>query len=151
MGKKQMFRCLYSVKFKIDAILDMRRNSLSYEDAAKKYWPELTSMKAHNHAKSLREWEQIYLAEGEKGIMARTKVPGGKGKKRENNPPSPEQTGRKEKKREKAPPSPEQSTREELIARVQYLEMENAYLKKLRALILANERAKQSKRRSSEN
>ena len=145
MGKKQMFRCLYSVKFKIDAILDMRRNSLSYEDAARKYWPELTSEKAHNHAKSLREWEQIYLAEGEKGIMARTKVPGGKGKKRENNPPSPGQTGRKEKKREKAPPSPGQSTREELIARVQYLEMENAYLKKTQGLDSCERESKTAK------
>ena len=59
----------YSAKFKIRAILDMRKKHLCYEETVRKYWPSLTKLEAHNHTKALQRWERIYLEEGEKCLM----------------------------------------------------------------------------------
>lgn len=104
----------------------MREHRLGYEETARKYWPGLTSLKAHNHIKSLHLWERIYLEDGEEGLMT-------------------ERRGRArgpEKGRRRLTPGQE----EDLIAENQRLRMENEYLKKLNALVLANERAKAKRR-----
>ena len=122
----------YSAKFKICAILDMRKNHLCYEETVRKYWPNLTRLEAHNHVKTLQRWERIYLEEGEKGLMEERRGRARGGKK-----------GR--------PPKLAKSVEEDLIAENQRLRMEIAYIKKLSALVLANEQAKRNKRRSSQN
>ena len=71
----------YSAKFKICAILDMRKNHLCYEETVRKYWPNLTRLEAHNHVKTLQRWEQIYLEE-EKGLMEERRGRAWRGKKR---------------------------------------------------------------------
>ena len=110
----------------------MRKNHLCYEETVRKYWPNLTRLEAHNHVKTLQRWERIYLEEGEKGLMEERRGRARGGKK-----------GR--------PPKLAKSVEEDLIAENQRLRMEIAYIKKLSALVLANEQAKRSKRRSSQN
>ena len=75
----------------------------------------------------LKIWERIFLEEGTEGLMKerRGKAKGSK-------------IGR--------PPKLDKKTEEDLIAENQRLRMENAYLKKLSALVLAEER-KNGKRR----
>lgn len=53
MEKKHKTPHRYSAEFKIRAILDMRKHRLGYEETARKYWPGLTRLEAHNHIKSL--------------------------------------------------------------------------------------------------
>ena len=132
MEKKHKTPHRYSAEFKIRAILDMRKHRLGYEETARKYWPGLTRLEAHNHIKSLHLWERIYLEEGEEGLMEERRGRARGGKK-----------GR--------PPRLAKSVEEDLIAENQRLRMEIAYLKKLSALVLANEQAKRNKRRSSQN
>ena len=126
MEKRQRRNRHYSPEFKIGVIVDMREHRLGYEETARKYWPGLTSLEAHNHIKSLHLWERIYLEDGEEGLMT-------------------ERRGRArgpEKGRRRLTPGQE----EDLIAENQRLRMENEYLKKLNALVLANERAKAKRR-----
>ena len=104
----------------------MREHRLGYEETARKYWPGLTSLEAHNHIKSLHLWERIYLEDGEEGLMTDRRG-------RARGP---------EKGRRRLTPGQE----EDLIAENQRLRMENEYLKKLNALVLANERAKAKRR-----
>lgn len=129
MEKKHKITHRYSAEFKLRAILDMRKHRLGYEETARKYWPGLTRLEAHNHIKSLHLWERIYLEEGEEGLMEERRGRARGGKK-----------GR--------PPRLAKSVEEDLIAENQRLRMEIAYLKKLSALVLANEQAKRNKRRS---
>ena len=126
MEKRQRRKRHYSPEFKIGVIVDMREHRLGYEETARKYWPGLTRLEAHNHIKSLHLWERIYLEDGEEGLMT-------------------ERRGRArgpEKGRRRLTPGQE----EDLIAENQRLRMENEYLKKLNALVLANERAKAKRR-----
>ena len=132
MEKSHRKKQRYSAEFKIRAILDMREHHLGYEETARKYWPGLTSLEAHNHIKSLHLWERIYLEEGEEGLMEERRGRARGGKK-----------GR--------PPNLSKRVEEDLIAENQRLRMEIEYLKKLHALVLANEQAKRKKRRSSQN
>ena len=99
--------------------LDMREHRLGLVETAKKY-------KVDHH--SVARWERIYLEEGAEGLMKerRGKAKGSK-------------TGR--------PPKLDKKTEEDLIAENQRLRMEIEYLKKLSALVLADEQ-KNGKRRS---
>ena len=74
---------------------------------------------------TLKKWERIYLEEGAEGLMKERRGRGSKGR----------------------PPKLDKNTEEDLIAENQRLRMENEYLKKLSALVLAEER-KNGKRRS---
>ena len=132
MPNTQKNRRQYDAEFKINAILDMWEHHLSFEETAQKYWPGLTRSESHNHVKSLKLWERICLEEGVPGIMKQRRSRArGAGKDR--------------------PRKLDTSTEEDLIAENQRLRMEIAYLKKLSALVLANEQAKRNGRRSSQN
>lgn len=48
MEKKHKTPHRYSAEFKIRAILDMRKHRLGYEETARKYWPGLIRLEAHN-------------------------------------------------------------------------------------------------------
>ena len=75
--------------------------------------------------RSIQRWERIYLEEGAEGLMKERRGRGSKGR----------------------PPKLDTKVEEDLIAENQRLRMENEYLKKLSALVLAEER-KNGKRRS---
>lgn len=129
MEKTDRFRRRYSAEFKLGVILDMREHGLGYEETARKYWPDLSRLDAHNHIKSIHLWERIYLESGEEGLMEeRRGRANGPGKGRPRKIPLP------------------RNVEEDLIAENQRLRMEIAYLKKLSALVLAAERAKRKKR-----
>lgn len=123
MAKKgQVFR-KYSPEFKLSVILDMRENYLGYRETVRKYWHTKTKAETNNYLSQVRNWERKFLEEGYEGLMkdkrGKTSV---NGKKR----------GR--------PPKLDKKIEEDLIAENQRLRMENEYLKKLRALVLAEER-----------
>ena len=119
MRKKGTKNKNYSPKFKISVILDMRNNHLSYSETVRKYWKTQTKAETANYRFTLRNWERIYLEEGEIGFME-------------------EKRGRKSTGRPRKKPL-DKSKEEDLIAENQRLRMEIEYLKKLSALVLAEE------------
>ena len=123
MGKTGRKNKVYSAEFKIGVIMDMREHRLSYCETVRKY--ELGKVTTGGAIAMVQRWERIYLEEGAEGLMKERRGRGSKGR----------------------PPKLDKKTEEDLIAENQRLRMENEYLKKLSALVLAQER-KNGKRRS---
>ena len=123
MGKTGRKNKVYSAEFKIGVIMDMREHHLNYHETVRKY--ELGNDQTGGARSMLQRWERIYLEEGAEGLMKERRGRGSKGR----------------------PPKLDKKTEEDLIAENQRLRMENEYLKKLSALVLAEER-KNGKRRS---
>ena len=126
MRKKGTKNKNYSPEFKISVILDMRNNHLSYSETVRKYWGTQTKAETANYRFTLRNWERIYLEEGEIGFME-------------------EKRGRKSTGRPRKKPL-DKEIKKDLVAenqrlkeRLEYLEMENEYLKKLDALVRLEE------------
>ena len=135
MARKKQFNTRYSPEFKISVILDMRENGLGYNETARKYWGVSSCREADRHRSQLRLWERIYLEEGEAGFYVERR---GRTTKMEN-----PKKGRPRKK-----PLPKE-VEQDLIAenqrlkeQLEYLQMENDYLKKLDALVREEEQRK---------
>lgn len=122
MGKTGRKSKNYSGEFKIDVIMDMREHHLGYCETARKY--ELGDPNLGGVVHTLRRWERIYLEEGAEGLM----------KERRGRACSAGGT------RKGRPPKLDKKAEEDLIAENQRLRMEIEYLKKLSALVLAEER-----------
>lgn len=125
MSREKKFNTKYSAEFKIAVIMDMRENHLSYKATVRKYWG-VGNGQEHNYTNRLKLWERIYLEEGAAGLMT-------------------ERRGRKSTGRPRKKPL-DKEIENDLIAenqrlkeRLEYLEMENEYLKKLDALVRAEE------------
>jgi transposase len=127
MSKKQQ---KYSSEFKIRVIMDMREHHLGYNETVRKYW-DITRGQEHNYQKQVQRWERIFLEEGAEGLMKERRGRACKA--------SGANKGR--------PPKLDRKVEEDLIAENQRLRMEIEYLKKLSALVLAEEQ-KNGKRRS---
>ena len=97
-------------EFKQMVVETMRKELLSYQETARRF--EVRS------DTQVKNWERIYLEEGPEGLYI-------------------ERRGRKSTGR---PKKLKPEVEENLIAEVQRLRAENAYLKKLRALVLEEER-----------
>ena len=115
----------YTPEFKIRVIMDMREHKLGYSETMRKYFPHL----GERNFCFLKKWERIYLEEGAEGLMKERRGKSNTGSRR----------GR--------PPKLNRQVEEDLIAENQRLRMEIEYLKKLSALVLADEQ-KNGKRRS---
>ena len=106
----------YTGEFKQEVVEAVMRDKLSYREAARQYG-------VTNH-ETIKKWERIYLEEGPEGLhierRGRACAEGGT------------QKGRK--------PKLDQKVEEDLIAEVQRLRAEVAYLKKLNALVAERER-----------
>ena len=109
----------YSATFKLSVLQHMWAQSLSYSETA-----SLFDIRSHA---MVGQWERRYH---DGGIDALTSRPRGRPKTM----PVP---------RTPLPPSPDDQTRtrDDLLAELNYLRMENAYLKKLEALIQAQKKA----------
>ena len=127
MAKKGQKQKKYRTEFKIGVIMDMREHRLSYHETVRKY--ELGNDKQGGARLMLQRWERIYWEEGAEGLMKERRGRNNTNGKR----------GR--------PPKLEPKVEEDLIAENQRLRMEIEYLKKLSALVLAEEQ-KNGKKRS---
>ena len=105
----------YTGEFKQKVIETMHKEKLSCNETAR-----LFDIKSHD---AIAKWERIYLEEGPKGLYI-------------------ERRGRKSTGRPRKLPK---EVEEDLLAEVQRLRAENAYLKKLNALVA--ERVRQEKKR----
>ena len=123
MAKKGQVFKKYSPEFKLSVILDMRNNHLGYGETVRKYWGATSSIESDRHRSQLRLWERKYLEEGYDGLM-------------KDNRGRPSLTGKKRGR----PPKLDKKVEEDLIAENQRLRMEIEVLKKLSALVLAEER-----------
>ena len=129
MGRTGKNNKNYSAEYKINVIMDMREHRLGYREVVRKYW-DITKGQEHNYQKQVQGWERIFLEEGTEGLMKerRGKASAASGTRK----------GR--------PPKLDPKVEEDLIAENQRLRMEIEYLKKLSALVLAEEQ-KSGKRR----
>ena len=130
MGKTGRENRKYSTEFKMCVIMDMREHRLSYKETVRKYW-EGSKGKEANYVKQIQLWERIFLEEGAEGLMKERRGRACKA--------SGSNKGR--------PPKLDRKVEEDLIAENQRLRMEIEYLKKLSALVLAEEQ-KNGKKRS---
>ena len=129
MGKTGRKNRRYNAEFKIGVIMDMREHHLGYCETVRKYWP-VTGSNVDYYKNAVKRWERIFLEEGAEGLMKerRGRACAASGTKK----------GR--------PPKLDPKVEEDLIAENQRLRMEIEYLKKLSALVLAEEK-KSGKRR----
>lgn len=128
----------YSPEFKLSVIMDMRENHLGYRETVRKHWG--TEVNEHNYTNQLKRWERIYLEEGGAGFYVERR---GRTKKVDN-----PNKGRPRKK------PLDKKVEEDLIAEnqrlkeeIQYLQAEMEYLKKLDALVRAEEQKNGKKRK----
>ena len=135
MARKKQFYTRYSPAFKISVILDMRKNGLSYRETVRRHWNVSTKQEEDPYRSRIKLWERIYLEEGEAGFYVERR---GRQTKMEN-----PKKGRPRKK-----PLPKE-VEQDLIAenqrlkeQLEYLQMENDYLKKLDALVREEEQRK---------
>ena len=106
----------YTAEFKKLVVETMLKEKLGYIETAERF---------EIRHKRVQDWERIYLTEGPEGFAVERRGRGSKGR-----PPKP------------MPPEIE----EDLLAEVQRLRAENAYLKNLQALVLEDERRQRKKR-----
>ena len=124
MAKKGQKQKKYSAEFKLCVILDMRENHLSYHETVRKFG--LGNPDCGGVRQMIKKWERIYLEEGAEGLMAERR-----GRK---------STGRPRKKTlDKEIENDLIAENQRLKERLEYVEAENEYLKKLDALVRAEE------------
>jgi len=121
----------YTGEFKICVIMDMREHHLAYRETVRKYWQTSNRSEENLYLSTLKKWERIFSEEGAEGLM--------KERRGRACTASGTQKGRS--------PKLNKKEKEDLIAENQRLRMEIEYLKKLSALVLADEQ-KNGKRRS---
>ena len=105
----------YTGEFKKMVVETMMQEKLSYREAARQF--------AISDDKRVAAWERIYLMEGAEGLYVERRGRGSKGR----------------------PQQFPKEVEEDLLKEVQRLRAENAYLKKLQALVLERERRQQKK------
>ena len=107
----------YTGEFKQMVVETMMREKLSYCETARQFEIPCDKRGA--------SWERIYLAEGPEGLYIERRGRGSKGR----------------------PAKFPKEVEEDLLKEVQRLRAENAYLKKLQALVLEDERRQSKKQR----
>ncbi len=127
MAREKKFNTKYSPEFKLSVILDMRENGLNYHEVVRKY--NLGDVRIGGPRNNVKRWERIYLEEGAEGFMVERRGRGSKGRPRKKPLPTEVENDLI-------------SENQRLKERLEYLEMENEYLKKLDALIRAEEQKK---------
>ena len=116
MANKGQIQKRYSTEFKIGVIMDMREQRLGYRETARKYGLS----ESGSTVDLLKRWDRIFLEEGAEGLMK-------------------ERRGKSYGCKKGRTPKLDRKVEEDLIAENQRLRMEIEYLKKLSALVLAEE------------
>ena len=130
MEKRRRKNKKYSPEFKVRVIMDMREHGLGYQETMRRYFPHL----GQKNFAFLKAWERIYLEEGAAGLMIERR-----GRK---------STGRPRKKPlNKEIESDLIAENQRLRERLEYAEAEIEYLKKLDALVRAEEQKSGKKRK----
>ena len=137
MRKKGTKNKNYSPEYKISVIMDMRENHLGYRETARKYNLGNNECQGKNLA---RNWERIYLEEGEVGFYIERR---GRATKMDN----PKKGRPRKKPLDKQIENDLIAENQRLKEEVEYLRAENAYIKKLSALIAAEEQKKSKKQK----
>ena len=140
MGKTGRKNRSYSAEFKIGVIMDMRENHLSYRETVRKYWKTKTRAEEDNHRSQVKNWERIYLEEGEAGFYIERR---GRTTKMDN----PKKGRPKKKPLNKQVENDLIAENQRLKEELEYLRAENEYIKKLSALIAAEEQKKSKKQK----
>ena len=108
----------YTPEFKQRVVEAVLKEGMSYREAARVY-------EVDGHGR-IQSWERIYLTEGPEGLSIERRGCNSKGH---------------------LPKQLPKTVEEDLLAEVQRLRAENAYLKNLQALVLENERHRLKKHR----
>ena len=116
--------------------MDMREHHLSYGETMRKYFPHL----APRGIGFLKQWERIYLEEGEAGFYIERR---GRTTKMDN----PKKGRPRKKPLNKQVENDLITELQKLKEENQYLRAENEYIKKLSALIAAEEQKKSKKQK----
>ena len=124
MKRKKEWNTKYSPEFKISVILDMREHNLGYKATMRKHFPQLEP----RNFRFLKNWERIYLEEGEAGFYIERR---GRTTKMDN----PKKGRPRKKPLDKQVENDLIAENQQLKERLEQLEMENEYLKKLDALV----------------
>lgn len=122
MSRSKNFNMKYSPEFKVSVIIDMRENGLSYRATMRKYFPDFPPKNYY----FIKQWERIYLTEGADGFMVERRGRSPKG-------------GRPRKPLDKTVEEDLIAENQRLKEQLQYAEAELEYLKKLDALVRAEE------------
>lgn len=118
-------RSQYSADFKLSVLQHMWENRLSITQTAVRF-------DIRRHA-TVGVWERAYQQDGFDAL-----VPGTKRRPKKMTTPTT---------KPEAPPDDDKRSHEDLLAELNYLRAENAYLKKLRALVQAQQKTPPSKKR----
>ena len=137
MKRKKEWNTKYSPELKISVILDMRNNHLGYRETARKYNLGNNVCQGKELA---RRWERIYLEEGEAGFYIERR---GRTTKMDN----PKKGRPRKKPLNKQVENDLITELQKLKEENQYLRAENEYIKKLSALIAAEEQKKSKKQK----
>ena len=137
MKRKKEWNTKYSPELKISVILDMRNNHLGYRETARKYNLGNNVCQGKELA---RRWERIYLEEGEVGFYVERR---GRITKME----SPKKGRPRKKSLDKQVENDLIAENQRLKEELEYLRAENEYIKKLSALIAAEEQKKSKKQK----
>lgn len=119
---------IYSAEFKITVIMDMRSNRLGYSEIMRKYFPHLDQ----KNYRFVKVWERKYLEEGAEGLAVERR---GRCTKMDN----PKKGRQRKKSLDKEIENDLIAENQRLKERNEYLEMEIEYIKKLSALVRAEE------------
>ena len=129
---------VYSAEFKVSVIMDMREHHLGYRETARMY--KLVKKSEASAANMIQRWERIFLEEGAAGLSVERR---GRATKADN-----PNMGRPRKKPLDKPIEDDLiAENQRLKERLEYLEMENEYLKKLDALVRKEEQQKNKNQR----
>ena len=112
--------------------MDMRENHLAYRETVRKHWNTHSRSEEDLYVHTVKNWERIYLEEGAEGLMTERR-----GRKSTGRPPK--------KPLDKEIENDLIAENQRLKEQLQYAQMEIEYLKKLDALVRAEEQKKNKK------
>ena len=129
MVKVKQFHSKYSAEFKLSVILDLMQNNLNYREAVRRHWNTSSKTEEDRYRTTVRDWHRIFLEYGEDGFMAK-----------QGRPKKPKFDYEKVKNTD-----PAELSKEQLLELIVYQQAEIEYLKKLKALVQAEEQKKKQR------